>query len=39
VLIQRPEHGGGRIWFDEQLVRQDGRFLDDLALLNPEALT
>jgi aminopeptidase len=39
VLIQRPEHGGGRIWFDGELVRDDGRFVTrDLAALNPEAL-
>ncbi|MFA6315890.1 MAG: aminopeptidase [Elusimicrobiota bacterium] len=28
VLIQRPEHGGGEIWFDGKLVRKDGRFTD-----------
>ncbi len=39
VLIQRPEHGGGRIYFDDELVREDGRFVtDELAALNPEAL-
>ncbi|HVO19393.1 MAG TPA: aminopeptidase [Anaeromyxobacter sp.] len=27
VLIQRPEHGGGEIWFDGELVRKDGRFV------------
>ena len=27
VLIQRPEHGGGEIWFDGQLIRKDGRFV------------
>jgi len=27
VLIQRPEYGGGELWFDDELVRKDGRFL------------
>ena len=27
VLIQTPEFGGGEIYFDDVLVRQDGRFL------------
>ena len=35
VAIQRPEYGGGEIWFDDELIRQDGRFLPaDLAGLN-----
>lgn len=35
VLIQRPEYGGGEIWFDGELVRKDGRFLPtDLQGLN-----
>jgi aminopeptidase len=39
VLIQRPEYGGGEIWFDGQLVRKDGRFVvPDLEGLNPERL-
>ncbi|HEY5911768.1 MAG TPA: aminopeptidase [Verrucomicrobiae bacterium] len=39
VLIQRPEWGGGEIWFDGELVRKDGRFLtNDLRPLNPENL-
>ncbi len=39
VLIQRPEHGGGEIYFDGQLVRKDGLFVtDDLKPLNPDAL-
>lgn len=39
VNIQRPEWGGGEIWFDGQLVRKDGRFVaDDLLGLNPEHL-
>jgi len=40
VLIQRPEYGGGEIWFDGECVRRDGRFLTaDLEGLNPERLT
>ncbi len=39
VLIQRPEYGGGEVWFDGELVRKDGRFLPpELAGLNPEHL-
>ena len=39
VLIQTPEHGGGEIWFDEELIRKDGRFVPDyLQGLNPENL-
>lgn len=35
VLIQTPEYGGGEIYFDDVLVRQDGRFLpEDLQGLN-----
>jgi aminopeptidase len=35
VLIQTPEWGGGEIWFDDVLVRKDGRFVpDDLQGLN-----
>jgi aminopeptidase len=26
ILIQRPEHGGGKIYFDDVLVREDGKF-------------
>ena len=40
VLIQRPEYGGGEIWFDGRLIRKDGRFvLPELECLNPEQLT
>ena len=28
VQIQRPEYGGGEIWFDDKLVRKDGVFTD-----------
>jgi aminopeptidase len=39
VLIQRPEWGGGEIWFDSELIRKDGRFIPkDLRPLNPEKL-
>ncbi len=39
VLIQRPEYGGGEIYFDERLVRKDGVFvLPELTGLNPENL-
>jgi aminopeptidase len=39
VLIQRPDFGGGEVWFDGELVRKDGRFVpEDLAGLNPERL-
>ncbi len=39
VLIQRPEYGGGEIYFDGQLVRKDGLFvLPELLGLNPANL-
>ena len=39
VLIQTPEYGGGNIWFDDVLIRKDGRFvLPELECLNPENL-
>ena len=39
VMIQRPEYGGGEIYFDDVLVRKDGLFtLPDLQDLNPERL-
>lgn len=39
VLIQTPEWGGGEIYFDDELVRKDGRFvIDELKGLNPENL-
>ena len=39
VLIQRPEWGGGEIWFDGELIRKNGRFVPkDLRALNPENL-
>ena len=40
VLIQRPDYGGGEIWFDDELIRKDGRFVvKDLEGLNPENLS
>jgi aminopeptidase len=39
VLIQTPKWGGGEIYFDDVLVRKDGRFvLPALGGLNPENL-
>ncbi|MCX6894332.1 MAG: aminopeptidase [Verrucomicrobia bacterium] len=39
VLIQRPEWGGGEIWFDNELIRKDGLFVPkDLKPLNPANL-
>jgi len=39
VFIQTPEFGGGEIYFDDVLVRKDGRFvLPELDSLNPENL-
>jgi aminopeptidase len=39
VLIQRPEWGGGEVWFDGQLIRKDGLFLPkELRPLNPKNL-
>ncbi len=35
VCIQRPEYGGGEIYFDGKLIRKDGKFLDErFALFN-----
>lgn len=40
VLIQRPEYGGGEIYFDGELIRKDGLFVpDDLQCLNPRLLS
>jgi aminopeptidase len=39
VMIQRPEYGGGEIYFDDVLIRKDGRFvIPELECLNPENL-
>ncbi|WP_332697588.1 aminopeptidase [Halalkalibacter lacteus] len=39
VMIQRPEYGGGEIYFDDVLIRKDGHFSHpELDALNPENL-
>jgi aminopeptidase len=39
VLVQRPEYGGGEVWLDGELVRQDGLFVvPELEGLNPANL-
>lgn len=39
VLIQTPEWGGGEIWFDDKLIRKNGKFvIKELEGLNPENL-
>ena len=39
VCIQRPEYGGGEIWFDGKLIRKDGLFVPkSLHKLNPDYL-
>ncbi|UFJ39331.1 aminopeptidase [Brevibacillus humidisoli] len=39
VCIQRAEWGGGEIYFDDRLIRKDGRFVvPELESLNPENL-
>ena len=39
VQIQRSEYGGGEIYFDDVLIRKDGRFVPEfLKVLNPENL-
>jgi len=39
ICIQRPEYGGGEIYFDGELVRKDGLFVpEQLRTLNPEYL-
>lgn len=39
VLCQMPEYGGGEIYFDDKLIRKDGRFvIKELFGLNPENL-
>ncbi|HET6386117.1 MAG TPA: aminopeptidase [Armatimonadota bacterium] len=39
VMVQRPEWGGGEIWFDDTLIRKDGLFVPAaLKGLNPDAL-
>lgn len=39
VMIQRPEYGGGEIYFDDLLIRKDGQFvIPELEALNSENL-
>lgn len=39
VHIQRPEYGGGEVYFDDVLIRKDGLFvIPELAGLNPDRL-
>jgi aminopeptidase len=39
VLIQRPECGGGEVWFDGELIRKNGLFVPkELKPLNPANL-
>jgi len=39
VCIQTPEYGGGEIYFDDILIRKDGRFVtEELGGLNSENL-
>lgn len=39
VFIQRPEYGGGEIYFDDKVIRKDGLFtVPELESLNPEFL-
>ena len=40
VLSMTPENGGGDVYFDNTLIRRDGRFvIPELEDLNPEHLT
>ena len=39
VCIQTPEYGGGQMYFDDRLIRENGRFVaPELECLNPEKL-
>lgn len=39
VLVQRPEWGGGSVYFDGELIRKDGLFVSEaLNILNPDHL-
>lgn len=39
VNIQTVEYGGGEIWFDNRLIRKNGKFvIEELKPLNPENL-
>ena len=40
VVIQTPDYGGGEMYFDDVLIRKDGRFvIPELEPLNPENLS
>ncbi len=40
VCIQRKDYGGGKMYFDGELIREDGLFIpQELQKLNPEAFT
>ena len=39
INIQTPEYGGGEMYFDDVLIRKDGKFvIPELECLNPENL-
>jgi aminopeptidase len=39
VLRQTEDVGGGEVWFDDKLIRKNGRFVvSELDALNPENL-
>ncbi len=39
VCIQTKNYGGGKIYFDDVLIRENGLFvIDELKVLNPENL-
>jgi aminopeptidase len=39
VMRQEPEAGGGEVWFDDKLIRKDGKFVvKELEPLNPKNL-
>ena len=39
VCIQTPEYGGGEIYFNDVLIRKDGKFVtSELEVLNPDNL-
>ncbi len=39
IQMHTPEYGGGELWFDNTLVRKNGRFVvEELRFLNPENL-
>lgn len=39
IQMHTPEYGGGEIWFDDVLIRKDGKYIiEELECLNPENL-